>query len=402
MSSDRWLLVEQLFEKALEIPPSQHREWLEENVADDPSLRVKITSLLRSHQEAESVLDASTATDPFAAPMRLQPGAQIGAYRLLSHLGEGGMSTVFLAQRDDGSFSRKVAVKVVRRGMESAETLLRLRTERQILAELEHPNIARLYDGGKTAENLPFFVLEWVDGQPIDAYCDQHRLDIGARIHCFLEVCEAVSFAHRRMIVHRDLKPNNVLVTRDGVVKLLLDFGIAKWLTEKPDAAGVATAPWVRLLTPQYASPEQVRGEAITTGTDVYSLGVLLFRLLTGRLPFRLAGRSLPEIEETLSHRTPPRPSTVVAKAAEDEEAEAWQARAESRAASPVALRRFLGATFFFLIAIPGVIAAFAGSHYVATWIALWLWRKAIPIAEAKACFIWDLDRQVTARCRAA
>jgi serine/threonine-protein kinase len=219
------------------------------------------------------------------------------------------MSTVYRAERRDGSLKRQVALKVIRRGMETADARRRFRAEQRILSTLEHPNIARLYDGGVTEAGLPYFVMEHVEGRPIDEFCDQRDLGVRARIELFLEVCRAVSFAHRNLVVHRDLKPSNILVDAEGRPKLL-DFGIAKLLG--PPASGrreEATAAWARLITPHYAAPEQMRGAPVTTAGDVYSLGVLLFKLLTGSVPFAEQSRSLGELERLLMERLPDRPS---------------------------------------------------------------------------------------------
>ncbi|HEX6185320.1 MAG TPA: serine/threonine-protein kinase, partial [Pyrinomonadaceae bacterium] len=245
-------------------------------------------------------------------------GRRVGAYRVTGVIGQGGMAEVYRAVRDDDQFRKEVAVKVVRRGMVSEFTLARFRHERQILASLEHPNIARLLDGGATEDGLPYFVMECVEGRPITEYCEAGGLSTRRRLKLFRRVCAAVSYAHRNLIVHRDLKPSNVLVTGDGVPKLL-DFGIAKLLAPEssPTAVTVArTMTAVRLMTPEYASPEQVRGETVTTAADVYSLGALLFELLTGERAHKLADRSLAEIERVICETEAERPSAVVSRRA--------------------------------------------------------------------------------------
>jgi len=240
------------------------------------------------------------------------PPYRIGPYRILESLGCGGMGAVYLAERADDEYSKRVAIKLVRSGWLSTETLLRFRVERQILANLEHPSIARLHDGGTTEDGVPFVVIEYVEGLPIDRFCDQRCLGVDARLELFSTVCSAVAHAHRNLVVHRDLKPSNILVTRDGTPKLL-DFGIAKLLD--PDSAGVTVAVThhlQRLMTPEFASPEQVRGAAITTASDVYSLGALLYVLLTGRPPHRLSGRTPSEIEQIVGEQEPERASVAV------------------------------------------------------------------------------------------
>jgi serine/threonine-protein kinase len=238
---------------------------------------------------------------------------RIGPYRLISELGRGGMGTVWLAARADEHFEKRVALKVVR-GSDSQEVFRFFRRERQILAGLEHPNIARLLDGGTTEEGLPYFVMEHVEGVPIDRYCDEHKLSVSDRLRLFEGVCSAVQHAHRSLVVHRDLKPGNILVTEEGVPKLL-DFGIAKLLD--PGVAGGVSAETIVALTPDYASPEQVRGRAITTATDVYSLGVILYELLTGQRPYRVKSNEHVEVLKAVCESDPARPSTAVGRTGE-------------------------------------------------------------------------------------
>ncbi len=245
----------------------------------------------------------------------LEPGRVLGAYELRFKIGEGGMSVVYLATRADDQYRKRVAIKLVPLAMASAEHRRRFRIERQILAGLDHPNIARLFDAGTTEEGLPYFVMEYIEGERIDAYCDRHRLSVGERLKLFRTVCSAVHYAHQNLVVHRDLKPSNILVTEDGVPKLL-DFGIAKLLNPELMSPGPPpTLTWHRVLTPDYASPEQVQGKAITTASDVYSLGVLLYKLLTGRLPLVLENKSPVEIERALTEEEPEKPSAAVSPA---------------------------------------------------------------------------------------
>jgi eukaryotic-like serine/threonine-protein kinase len=241
-------------------------------------------------------------------------GVRIGPYRLVKELGRGGMGTVYLAVRSDDSFQKRVALKVLKRGMDTDAIVRRFRNERQILASLDHPNISGLLDGGTTPDGLPYFAMEFVEGQPIDEYCEARHLDTTARLQMFMKICSAVQYAHQNLIIHRDIKPANVLVTADGTPKLL-DFGIAKLLN--PDLGGqtyAVTAEGSPLMTPEYASPEQVRGEVVTTSTDVYSLGVLLYELLTGRRPYQLTSRTPAEIARVVCHSVPERPSTAVTR----------------------------------------------------------------------------------------
>jgi serine/threonine-protein kinase len=243
----------------------------------------------------------------------LGPDRRIGPYKLIRELGHGGMGTVFLAARADEQFEKRVALKILR-GSDTEEVIRYFRRERQILAGLEHPNICRLLDGGSTEEGLPYFVMEYVEGEPIDRYCDERKLSIPERLKLFEGVCSAVQYAHRSLVVHRDLKPGNILVTEEGVPKLL-DFGIAKLLN--PGVAGGGAHETVMALTPDYASPEQVRGRAITTATDVYSLGVILFELLTGHRPYRVKSQEQVEVLKAVCEEEPDRPSTAVGRTEE-------------------------------------------------------------------------------------
>ena len=323
MSSDRWRQFRELFELAVAKPPAGRAAFLAEACAGDETLRQAVESLIAADARASGFLDQPVVEPPrsdlpvlgeIGAAYEPEPPRTVGPYRLLRQVGRGGMSTIHLAEREDASFDRQVVVKLLRHDMQSESIRRRLRTERQILASLDHANIARMFDGGATETGQPYFVLEFIEGLPIDAYCDQQKLSVLERLALFAKVCDAVHYAHQKLIVHRDLKPSNILVTREGEPKLL-DFGIAKLLD--PDLAPRDTEPtaaWVRLLTPNYASPEQVRGEQITTASDVYSLGVLLYQLLTSDLPYRFPDASPHEIERILAAHDPLRPSAAVAR----------------------------------------------------------------------------------------
>jgi serine/threonine protein kinase/Tfp pilus assembly protein PilF len=241
--------------------------------------------------------------------------SNIGPYRIIRRIGQGGMGAVYLAARDDDQFKKQVAIKLIKRGMDTDFVLRRFRNERQILASLDHPNVARLLDGGTTEDGRPYFVMEYIEGKPITEYADQKRLATVERLKLFGQVCAAVHYAHQNLVIHRDIKPSNILVTADGTPKLL-DFGIAKLLNPELAAQTIeATALAVRLMTPEYASPEQVRGEQITTSSDVYSLGVLLYELLTGHRPYRISSRLPDEIARVVCEEQPQKPSTAVARA---------------------------------------------------------------------------------------
>ncbi|MEK6289610.1 MAG: serine/threonine-protein kinase [Acidobacteriota bacterium] len=315
MTPDKWKQVLELFEAALELAPGERAAFLGEACRGDSSLRGEVEALLSADNKAEGFLDGrlEAATALFGdgeAP--LVEGAMIGAYRIVRELGRGGMGTVYLAGRADDTYKKRVAIKLIKRGMDTEEVLSRFRNERQILASLDHPNIARLFDGGTTDQGLPYFVMEYIEGQPIDRYCDERKLTTAERLQLFRTVCAAAHYAHQNLVVHRDLKPSNILVTNEGAVKLL-DFGIAKLLN--PDLyarTDVATAQWVRPMTPDYASPEQARGLKITTASDTYSLGVILYELLTGRRPYRITSYTPQEIERVICEQEPEKPSTAV------------------------------------------------------------------------------------------
>jgi non-specific serine/threonine protein kinase/serine/threonine-protein kinase len=315
-----WARVKAVFQDAFERPAADQPAFLDRACAGDDRLRGEVERLLRAHAASGGILDGAPGpegdpTAPADDEPTLEPApSRIGPYRVLRQLGRGGMGTVFLAERDEPGLRMTVAVKVVRQGMDTHFVHRRFRTERQILAALEHPGIARLYDGGSTEDGRPYFVMEYVPGEDLLRYCDERRLPIGARLRLFVRVCDAVQYAHQRLVVHRDLKPSNVLVTAEGDPKLL-DFGIAKLLG--PDLAGETleeTASVVRLMTPDYASPEQVRGEPVTTASDVYSLGVILYELLSGHRPYRVRSAVPGDIERAVFATDVLPPSTALSR----------------------------------------------------------------------------------------
>lgn len=309
MSSNRHQRIQELFLAALEQAVESRPAFLAEAAGDDLDLRREVESLLDASQRGSALLTAPEATPhPMPDPDPPSP-RRVGPYELLHELGRGGMGSVYVARRADESYQRRVAVKLVRPGMDSEAVLTRFRTERQILAALNHPNIARLLDGGSTDDGRPYLVMEYVEGQPIDQYCARMGLAVAERVQLFRTVCAAVSHAHRNLVVHRDLKPANILVTADGTPKLL-DFGIAKLLNpDLTSAPGAPTVAALRLMTPEYASPEQARGELVTTASDVYSLGVVLYELLAGCRPYELEGLTPADLERTISESVPPLPS---------------------------------------------------------------------------------------------
>ena len=320
IQSDPWQQVEPHLSRVLELPPAERGSYLDEQVGQDGELRHCIETYLAFENDMDGFLDPSTLTgagalqgevEAWLPPRReLAVGETLGPYRVERVLGQGGMSTVYLAQ-DMTSPERRVALKVIQPGPHRSEVARRLLAEQHILARLDHPGIAKLFSGGTTDEGLPYFVMEAIDGQPIDVYCDRRRLSLGDRLRLFRQVCDAVHYAHQNLVVHRDIKPSNILVTAEGVPKLL-DFGIAKVLDATSGPEGDSTVTGLRPMTPNYASPEQIRGEPITTASDVFSLGVLLYKLTTGRLPFRFPGR-LPQDGDAAWHqRRPLEPSAVV------------------------------------------------------------------------------------------
>jgi eukaryotic-like serine/threonine-protein kinase len=314
VTPERWKKVAAIFEQALELPTTGRAAFLKKNCNRDGELRREVESLLESHASAGSFIDEpglffseDELKDDVAA---VAPGHLIGAYRVIREIGRGGMGTVYLAERADQQYEKQVAIKLIKRGMDTDSVLRHFRKERQILAGFDHPNIARLFDGGTTEDGLPYFVMEYVEGLPIDEYCDAHRLGVAERLKLFREVCAAVSYAHRRLVIHRDIKRSNILVTSEGVPKLL-DFGIAKILQTDNAAESMLTLTGMRPMTPEYASPEQVRGDPVTAASDVYSLGVVLYELLTGSSPYRLTSHSPREVERAITEQEPTPPSTA-------------------------------------------------------------------------------------------
>ena len=314
MSRERWPEIKRVFHAALERDPGERTAFLEQACAGDEPLRREVETLLASDAEGLPWLDGpafEVAAEMLASDPAERAVRRIGPYELIRQLGRGGMGSVYLAERADDEFQQQVAVKLLKPGMDSDDILRRFRQERQILASLDHPHVARLFDGGMAADGVPYFIMEYVEGVPIDRYCDQHGLSLGARLELFRAVCSAVRYAHRHLVVHCDLKPSNILVTAEGVPKLL-DFGIAKLLgSEHVPRLGATTAPGLQPMTPEYASPEQVRGERITTASDVYSLGVLLYRLLTGQPPYRFDSRAPRDVERAICEDEPVRPSAA-------------------------------------------------------------------------------------------
>ncbi len=316
----RWKRVTQITAEALDLPPEERSSWLRDACADDEALRREVESLLAADAGAGRFLETAAIARDGAAEavvgvaresLGLVAGRRVGPYRIVRELGHGGMGVVYLAERADLAFEKEVAIKVVRGGFPRELALQRFRDERRILATLDHPNIARLLDGGALADGLSYFVMEYVDGVALDAYCEAAELPVTERLRLFGQVCAAVQYAHQRLVIHRDIKSRNILVTVTGTPKLL-DFGIAKFL-DRELADGQQTQTALRTFTPDNASPEQIRGEPVTVSTDVYSLGILLYRLLTGRGPYRADLKTETAMLRAVCDEEPVRPSDAVA-----------------------------------------------------------------------------------------
>ena len=327
-----------IVQHARQLGQLERMDYVRNACGEDETLLSKVILAL-----AENSADDDQAWDESGSDFKIASesleGQVLGRYRLQRKLGSGGMGDVYLAERADDEYRQQVAIKIVRGGLYSANIQGRLRQERQILANLQHPNIARLLDGGRASDGTPFLVMEYIEGEPIDAYCDRRRLTLEQRIHLVQKVCAAVQYAHRNLVVHRDLKPNNILVTESGEAKLL-DFGIAKLLEAKQSPQTVAmTHMEYRVMTPAHASPEQIRGETITTASDIYVLGVLLYELLSGRRPFRLVGTSIGEMERIVCEQPALAPSALLAKT-EQETPELIRDIAACRSTTPARLRK--------------------------------------------------------------
>ena len=312
-----WDQVREVVDAVLDLPPDQRSPYLDQ-ACPLPAVRRYVESLVVSYEQMGEFLGEPALVSHAEAMAQSVAdswkGRRVGPYQVTEEIGEGGMGSVYRAIRVDDQYKKQVAIKVVRSGFDTRFALNRFKAERQILANLEHPNIARMLEGGSTEDGQPYFVMEYIQGQPLDQYCDNHKLTITERLRLFRTICSAVQYAHQNLVIHRDIKPNNILVNAEGVPKLL-DFGIAKILTPDSTTSPAAqTMTMVQLLTPEYASPEQLLDESITTASDIYSLGVVLYELLTGNRPYRFTTRKPDDIARVVAEREPEKPSASVVR----------------------------------------------------------------------------------------
>lgn len=319
-SADRWRRLEVLFEAVVDLSASERKALLHRECGEDASMRREIEALLAADEVEDDFIEPLAEIvprdDSADSEDLLREGSRLGPYEVERLLASGGMGKVYLARRVDQQYEKRVAVKVIKRGMDTDEVLRRFRHERQTLANLDHPHIARLFDGGVGPNGLPYLVMEFIEGVPIDEFCDRHSFSVRRRIQIFRQVCEAVDYAHRNLVVHRDLKPANILVNEDGAPKLL-DFGISKVLQSSGEGEhSLLTQEGPRPLTPDYGSPEQVRGDAVTIASDVYSIGIVLYELLTGFRPYRVTTSSSSEMEAIVCRKQPDPPSVAVVRGA--------------------------------------------------------------------------------------
>src|SRR5215208_2838262 len=340
-SPERFREIDEIFDAALDVAPNARDAYVARACGDDVHLRAEVRALLQAYSRSGDFLEspavqlgAPLLDEPTTSGLSPSAPERVGPFRLVRELGHGGMGVVYLAEREGAAFEQRVALKLIRHAGRGEGVIRRFMEERRILALLEHPGIAHLVDGGVTEQGMPYFAMELVEGEPIDTYCDARRLTLDQRLDVFCKVCEAVQYAHEHLVIHRDLKPSNILVRADGQLKLL-DFGIAK-LVDPLRADGAQTQTGLVALTPEYAAPEQIRGKAVSTATDTYALGILLYALLTGQRPYDVRGRTPAEIERIVCDLEPPRPSATLG-AGNDAEG-----RARARGSTPDKLRRRL------------------------------------------------------------
>ncbi|MCW5966925.1 MAG: serine/threonine protein kinase [Blastocatellales bacterium] len=356
MTPERWQQIKRLFHSALELEPQNRRAYVDTACGDDEDLRREVDTLLSTEDDLDDFITTPVIEDAAGIIAAAQQKHQskvsdsssmtdrrIGPYEITREIGRGGMGAVYLAQRADEQFKQKVAIKLIHGGHDSDFITNRFKHERQILASFDHPNIARLLDGGATEDGRLYLVMEYIEGEPLDLYCDRRSLPTRDRIELFRRICSAVHYAHQNLVVHRDLKPGNILVTSDGTPKLL-DFGIAKLLDPALYAASSdPTLAGIRLMTPAYASPEQIRSAPISTASDIYSLGVILYELLTGHRPYRVKSLLPGELERAICEIDPERPSTAIRRVIDTEANEADSTGAEPSSITPELVSRRRG-----------------------------------------------------------
>ncbi len=312
MQPENWNKIKQILDDVLKIDESDRKAFLDAAQLS-PDIYAEVESLIGFENESADLMQLSAvefSKDFIDDELGELKGQTVGAYRIVRELGHGGMGAVYLAERNDGKFQQTVALKLLKRELNTSALRRHFEQEREILATLDHPNIARLLDAGTSDDRVPFIAMEYVDGLPIDEYCELRGLDLNERLELFMAVCAAVEFAHQNLIVHRDIKPSNILVTNEGVPKLL-DFGISKIISAKFDDADSATITRMGVMTPSYASPEQLRKQGVTTLSDIYSLGVVLFELLSGHRPFEDNEHDLREIYSAVVDKQPAPPSSL-------------------------------------------------------------------------------------------
>ncbi len=319
MKNIEWNEIQKLFDMALELNEDTRKDFLKSKCGANAELYEEVLSLLNEDNKIHPVLNKK-ASELINVEEKLNLiGKQIGSYKIIKEIATGGMGSVFLAERCDGVFEQKVALKIIKPGLSTIPIIRRFQNERQILANLHHPNIAKLFDGGVTEDRRPFFTMEYVDGIPIDEYCDNNKLSINERLNLFIKVCSAVQYAHNNLVVHRDLKPNNILIQKDGTIKLL-DFGISKVLSAESEQSDLPTITQaeINLITPEYSSPEQIKNSNISVSTDVYSLGLILYKLLIGRNAHKFESRTFSEFEKVICEQNISKPSTILIKQKEE------------------------------------------------------------------------------------
>lgn len=333
MRENTWNKIDPILDRALDLNREEREAYLQEACGDNRQIYDEVVSLLESIEESNrthflehSVLENKELYQDLTNTSRKQSedyfiGRQVGSYKIVKQIGHGGMNRVFKAIRTDGSFNQKVAVKFLHSGLQTPKAMNQFDNERQVLANLSHPGIARLFDGGITPEGIPYLIMEYIDGMPIDKYCSKNRLSAEQRLTLFKKIGEAIQYAHNNLIIHRDLKAQNIFVTREGHIKIL-DFGIAKLLDPSLSIQElVQTLPGNQMWTPNYGAPEQLKGQDVTIATDVYSLGVLLFRLLSDTYPYNFEDRSITEIRTLVGQQPPARLSQAIKDKKSEEKA---------------------------------------------------------------------------------